>query len=56
MDISNVDELDVAKSIALVAKKEVSGFVVKTVTFVPEQFKPENVVPLAPSTAPTLQF
>lgn len=54
--IGNVDELDVAKSIASVAKKDLQAFKVKTITFVPEQFRPDKTVALAPTTAPTLQF
>jgi hypothetical protein len=54
--ISNVDELDVAKSILNVVKADNQAFKVKTVTFVPEQFKPDKTVPLAPTTVPTLSF
>jgi len=54
--ISNVDELDVAKSILNVVKADNQAFKVKTVTFVPEQFKPDKTVPFAPTTSPTLSF
>lgn len=54
--IGSVDELDAAKSIANVAKKDLQAFKVKTITFVPEQFAPDRTVPLAPTTAPTLAF
>jgi hypothetical protein len=52
--VSDVDQEDVAKSILTNCKKAYGGFVVKTISFVPEQLRPGLEVSLAPATPPNL--